>query len=88
MSGTIADYKLSIKEVIYIVGVASAFIANNYSLKTEIRDAVMAANSEKRVVDLRLASLEKRDESHEKAIQIIGEMIEVSSPRLTRSKRN
>lgn len=85
---SITDAKLTVKEVVYIVSIASAFIANNYSLKTEIRDSVMAADSEKRVVDLRLSTLEKKDETHEKAIQIIGEMIEVSSPRLTRSRRN
>lgn len=85
---TLSDSKLTIKEVIYIVSIASAFIANNYSLKNEIRETVMAAESEKRVVDLRLANLEKKDETHEKALQIIGEMIEVNSPRLTRSRRN
>lgn len=88
----IQDKKLTVKEVVYILSIASAFFANNYSLKMEIREQAMAFNSEKRVVDLRLASLESQDLIHDKTLEMVahsmGEMIEVNSPRITKNRKN
>lgn len=83
--------KVTIKEVIYILMAGSSFLAQYYSLRQDNRDTVATFNSEKRVVDLRLAALEKQDDYHDLTLRTmatsIGEMIEASSPRLQTQTR-
>lgn len=54
----IEKLRLAPKEVFYVVSVISGFFLQYYTLKMEIREAILSQTTDKKLVDMRFSQLE------------------------------
>ena len=88
----ITDKKIiTTKELVWAIGIISGWLFQFYSLKMEIREAVLNTKSDNRIYDLRLDRLEDQDKIHDLALHTLakqfGEIIEAKQVELEKKRK-